>query len=399
MARSDSSRLQFYSMPEATRGTVASTALQAERITGLRMKAKKQTVTSGELRRDRQVSDITQVGAGADLGVDFEFSYGTFDEWIAGLLFNAWSTPVSVAGSSNISFVAATKKITKSGASFDTQFKVGEIIRVKGTTSNGTNGTPKYFTITALSATDITVSETVVDESNTSAALYGCRIRNWEPSASDGGFVDKAYTCELKASDLSNIFASQRGMTIGAMDLSIVSRAIVTGQFTFLGMEWTPGSATVGTGAATAATTTSVVNATSNVASLMEGGSALATAVKGLRLNFNNNLREQAAVANQFNIGIGGGQFVVTGSIDPYFEDNALLTKFKSHTESSLRVDLQDAAGNRIICSIPALYYGGQDAGPEARGNNSDTQTQLPIAAKLHSTLGYTVQFCRFPAS
>lgn len=399
MARSDSSRLQFYTMPEATRGTIASTALQAARITGLRMKAKKQTVTSGELREDRQVSDITEVGAGADLGVDFEFSYSTFDEWIAGLLFNAWNSPVTVTGSTDIDFAQSTSKITQSGASFNTQFKVGEIIRVKGTTNNGSNGTPKYFTITALAATEITVAEALVDETGTSAVLYGNRIRNWNADVAGGGFVDKAYTTELKATDLTNIFANQRGMTIGTLDLNLASRAIVTGQFTFMGFQFATASATVGTGAAGSATTTRVMNATANVATLMEGGAALATAVKSLRLQINNNLREQAAIANKYNIGIGGGQVVITGTIDPYFEDNALLAKFTAHTETSLRFDLQDAAGNRIICSIPSLYYGGQDAGPEASGNNADTATALPIAARRHDTLGFTIQFCRFPVA
>lgn len=397
MARSDSSRLQLYTMPETTRGTIPSTALQAARITGLRMKAKKQTVTSGELREDRQVSDITEVGAGADLAVDFELSYTTFDEWLAGLFFNAWSSPVTVTGSSDISFTAATKKITKAGASFNTQFKVGEVIRVKATTSNGSNGTPKYFTITALAATEITVSETVVDEASTSAVLYGCRLRNWYSDVAGGGFVDKSYTVELKPADLSSIFANQRGMTIGSLDLDIASRQIVTGAFTFMGFQFATATSTIGTGAASAATTTNVINATSNVASLMEGGTALANAVKSLRLQFNNNLREQAAIANKYAIGIGGGQFVVTGTIDPYFEDKTLLDKFINHTETSLRVDLQDPAGNRYVISLPSLYYGGQDAGPEASGNNQDTVTQLPIAAKIGAN-GFTAQICRFPA-
>lgn len=397
MAFGDSSRIKVSSMPELTRGTIPSTALQIARITGIRNKATKQTVTSGELREDRQVSDITEVGAGATLALDFELSYGTFDEWLAGLFFNAWSSPVTVTGSSDINFDLSDAKITKSGASFDTQFKVGEVIRVRGTTNNGTNSVPKYFTITALSATEITVAEALVDETGTSAQLYGCRLRNWNADVAGGGFVDKSYTFEFQQTNLSNIFANSRGLTIGGMNLKLASRAIVTGDVDLLGFQLATASSTIGTGSATAATTTRVFNATANVATLLEGGSAIAN-VKSLDLAITNNLREQAALASKYNVGIGGGQFVITGSLDPYFVSNALLDKFINHTETALRFDLLDAAGNRIIVSLPSVYYAGGDAGPEASGNNQDTMLTLPFAARRHDTLGFTIQICRFPA-
>ena len=399
MARSSASRLQLYSMPETTRGTIPSTALNTNRVTSIRKKATKQTVSSEELREDRQISDITEVGQAANLGLGVEWSYGTHDEWLAGLFFNAWNSPVTVTGSSDIVFAAAGKTITQSGASFDTQFKVGEIIRIRGTTSNGTNTVPKWFTIAALSATVITVSETVVDENNTSAQLYGNRLRNWYADVAGGGFVDKAYTVELKPSDLSSTFMNQRGMTFNTLDLNLTARQKVTAEFGLLGMRFATATATVGTGSAAAATTTSILNATSNVAALTAtDGTALAAAVKALRLQFNNNLFELPAIGQKYAIDINPGQFGLTGSLDPYFESKTLMDAFIDHTEASLRVDLVDAAGNRQIISIPSLYYGGQDAGPEAPGNNQPTQLMLPIQARRHPTLGFTVQICRFPA-
>jgi len=71
-----------------------------------------------------------------------------------------------VIGSSDISFASATKKITKAGATFTTHFSIGDSINVSGTNNN--NGS---FTISALSDTEITVNETLVDEANKSAVL------------------------------------------------------------------------------------------------------------------------------------------------------------------------------------------------------------------------------------
>ena len=399
MARSSSSRLKFLTMPESARGTIPSSALQIARITGIRKKASKQSVQSDELRIDRQITSFAEVGQAANLGLDVEWSYGTFDEWLAGLLFNAWTTPVTVTGSSNISFTSGTKKITQSGASFDTQFLVGQILRVKGTTNNGSNSVPKFFTITALSATEITVAETLTTENNTSAVLYTCCIRNWFDAESDGGFVDKSYTAELEPTDLSSIFANQRGMTFNTLDLNIASRQKITGQFGLMGLQFATATATVGTGSATAATTTDILNATSNVAALMKDGAAFANAVRDLRLQFSNNLYELPAVGQKYAVDINPGQFAVTGNFNPYFEDKAMLDAFINHTETALRIDVQDSAGNRQIISLPSVYFGGGDAGPEATANNQPTSTQLPLQCRRHPTMGFTVQISRFPAS
>ena len=112
MARSDSSRLQVFYMPEVTPGTVPATALRALRVTGIGGGGKKDTVTSDELREDRQISDITEVGASAEASFPFEYSYGTFHELLAGLCMNAWTAPVTITGSSNITFTSGTSKIT-----------------------------------------------------------------------------------------------------------------------------------------------------------------------------------------------------------------------------------------------------------------------------------------------
>jgi hypothetical protein len=75
-----------------------------------------------------------------------------------------------IAGSSNITFTAATKIISQAGATFTDHFETGDSIVITGTTNN--NGT---FTITNVAATEITVSETVVNENNTSAVIRKVR--------------------------------------------------------------------------------------------------------------------------------------------------------------------------------------------------------------------------------
>lgn len=71
-----------------------------------------------------------------------------------------------VLGSSNISFDAVTKTITKPGETFSSHYAAGDQINVDGTTSND-----GYLTLVTVGTTTMTVSETLVDEVSTSATL------------------------------------------------------------------------------------------------------------------------------------------------------------------------------------------------------------------------------------
>lgn len=83
---------------------------------------------------------------------------------------------ITITGVSNISFAAASKTITKATGGFlDAGFYVGNKITITGTTSN--NAT---LNVTLVTDTIITVSNTLIDEVNTSAVITAtttiCRI-------------------------------------------------------------------------------------------------------------------------------------------------------------------------------------------------------------------------------
>lgn len=70
---------------------------QIMRHTGESLKQDTTVVTSEEIRSDRQIADIIRTGVGASGGVDFELSYGTFDDYLQAVLFSAgWSTEVTL---------------------------------------------------------------------------------------------------------------------------------------------------------------------------------------------------------------------------------------------------------------------------------------------------------------
>jgi hypothetical protein len=70
--------------------------------------------------------------------------------------------------------------------------------------------------------------------------------------------------------------------------------------------------------------------------------------------DINNNLRRQTAVGSLGAVGIGNGEFVVSGSLNSYFGDKTVLDKITNNTLTSLRHPARPHRQQRISrwCSI-----------------------------------------------
>lgn len=90
-----SSQTRLAHITEVTYGTTpASPAFQIDRFTAESLNANIENVVSNEIRADRNVTDLIQVGSSAGGKVDFELSYGSFDDFLESLMYGAWSTNV-----------------------------------------------------------------------------------------------------------------------------------------------------------------------------------------------------------------------------------------------------------------------------------------------------------------
>lgn len=98
------SRHSLYAVKEATYGTTpTSPALELVRITGTTLGLAKDSLQSEEVRSDRQMSDF-RLGSNQVSGdVNFELSYGSFDQFLqAALLSEDWAADVPVVGTDQI---------------------------------------------------------------------------------------------------------------------------------------------------------------------------------------------------------------------------------------------------------------------------------------------------------
>lgn len=99
---SDTSRVQVRYVEESVYGTTPAVALKNLRATGHSLKPIVETRESAELRPDGNVVDLYRVATRGEGGIEFEFSYGTFDDLLTGALRSAWQTGVPALGSDQL---------------------------------------------------------------------------------------------------------------------------------------------------------------------------------------------------------------------------------------------------------------------------------------------------------
>lgn len=130
--------------------TPASGAPREMRITGSQLAAQKETVTSDELRSDRMVSNIVEVGASAEGDINFEFSAGAIDDFLAAFLYGLWSRPMTmdIFKGKHVSITGAAE-VTIAGMGIQ-YFTVGRVIKLEGFKTAGNN---TYATISAVNFT------------------------------------------------------------------------------------------------------------------------------------------------------------------------------------------------------------------------------------------------------
>jgi hypothetical protein len=347
------------------------------------------TITSNEIRSDRQISDLIQTDAEPGGDINFELSYGTYDAFLAAVLMaSAWSTTVAVAAS-DISAASSDNSFNTVGEDFTAEnISVGQWLKVAGFTTAANNG---FFKVVSVAEGKLVVSGgTLVDEiAGDAITMSGSMIRN--------GSTKTSFVLEKKFADIGKYLAFT-GMLPATLALNLAASEILTGTIGFQGKTANAmGDASVGTGAANAATTTDVMNAVTNVATIRENGAALSgTYARSLAISLDNNLRGKKAISALGNVGISAGQCNVTGSLEVYFEDETMYNKYLNNTASSIDFRVVDAAGNAYIVTLPKVKFSSGD--PQTPGNNEDVMLPQNYQALLDATTACTIQIDRFAA-
>ncbi|MGE0722822.1 MAG: phage tail tube protein [Alphaproteobacteria bacterium] len=174
---SDTNRVAVRIVEESTFGTTPATpAFEELRVTEANPSFQPNTVTSNEIRSDRQVTDLILVGAEAGGPLGLEVSHGALDTLIEGAMFSDWSNKAmryNATSDSSITDVIAssdTFEVVSAGGTF----VEGDLVYTTGFTNSGNNGL--FRAESGTSATEVVVPSSP-GLTNESAPPAGARIR------------------------------------------------------------------------------------------------------------------------------------------------------------------------------------------------------------------------------
>lgn len=188
------------------------------------------------------------------------------------------------------------------------------------------------------------------------------------------------------------------GQTLDQFSIDASAQKIATYIKTYIGASGLTQTSRFAGATDIAAATSGVLNTAANVGRIGFDGSNITgpNYVMAAKLDIKNNLRRQAAVGSISAIGIGNGEFTVSGSLDTYFGDKTVLDKIINNTLTSfdIRLGKTDANKDALLFDFPSIKLSA--GSPSVSGKNADVHLTASFQAILSATYGYTMSISRF---
>lgn len=368
MALATSDRTSLWVIPEVTWGvTPGAGNITALRILSESLSANIETKVSEEIRSDRATSDLVPVGQEAGGSIEFEMSFGAYDDLIEGAMFEDFAADIAITSiTTDISVVNATGKLTSTLATKFDDIVVGMSFLLKGYTANGGENNGIYTCVSKVDGQDINVLPVPPsDETST-----GTEVEIHNESAVNG-VTAKSFTIERRIPDATvPEYFKFPGSMISTLNLDYEFGNILKGSFELLCKDGISSTTALAGLTDVPAATGDVYNSVSNLKNIIIGGVASTQEYMKLGININNNLRGQKAIGSLPNIGVGAGSMDITGPIEIYFQDGSEFTKFSGNTAFSLSFVIEDEAGNAYAFSFPRVKYESLTVATEGKNND-----------------------------
>jgi len=198
------------------------------------------------------------------------------------------------------------------------------------------------------------------------------------------GTTERHFTLEVGYTDwTAPQYLQYKGMRVGSMGLNFAYGSVATCSFGFAGKtHLSSATSLLGSGSVAAATTTDVLNGSSDISGVEIDGSAPTSIVKAISLNLNNNLRPLEGVGATGPQDQAYGRSMVTGSIEMYFDDNAAYAKLLANTTASLEWVVGDGT-NSYTFLLPKIKF--NQGAPTVSGVDTDVMLRLDFTALYDS--------------
>jgi hypothetical protein len=441
------------------------------RVTSNSFANEPRTITTNEIRPDRQVTDLILVGAQSGGEVGVELSFGGLDDFLEAGLQGTWASKPSLTadaiatdvvdvdaggaafvtghlvrgtGFAQDNFLARVASSTATAITLETGIAEDEatppetaLVRVVGfqgaegdLETSVTGGNALVSTVLDFTTLGLVVGEWIKiggDGTNSFSvdALNGrARIADidenrlsldivpagWASNAGAGRSVQvfcgdvlrnastqRSYTVEQVQEDRST-FEWFTGQQVNTVSLQARTEQILTGSVGFIGQGGQNGTAAKANTTYIAAPDGQILNASSNVARIAQGGSLITGPnwVQELSIEINNNLERENAIGSLAAVNVRTGEFMVTGTINTYFGNLDILNAVIANTETSFDLHIGRPDGERphMTFDMPRIKFSAGAA--PVQGKNQSRVVQGSYQALREPTLDYTMQVIRW---
>ena len=384
---SDSSQTELSFLKEVTWGVTPAANFTELPFDSESLKQTTGTRTSNQIRKDRQVKDITRIQVDSAGDVNFTAQYAAHDELLAGVMMDAFATDISVAYTDAVTIAADATGFTDSGNGFVTAgIVVGQWLKFSGFADSTIDG---FYRVVTVAAGTITTSPVppMTETAGATVTIKGSLLKN--------GTTFTSFTLEKQFADITE-FLSYPGMVAGQLQLNIPSNEAVTGVVSFQGKTEVGAGATVGTGL-DPAPTNDEFNSIDNIKDVRFDGAVSTLDLTEITLSLQNNLRPRPAIGNVGPVGMGLGRINVSGTLKAYFESRTEMELYRGFTAvSGLSWRTEDIAGNAYVFDLGKLKI--TDGQQVAGGNDQDVIAELSFEAYRDTASTFTVAINRFAA-
>lgn len=394
-----SNRVALRQVAESTWGVTPGTpTLDAVRFTSESLNYNADFITSEEIRADRMTPDTIQVSSQAGGDINGEWSYESYDAFIAAALYSTWLTTGSMLGPvTDVAIVKTggtpnTWALTQVAAALASQsWVVGQFVKVEGFSTAGTF----YAEITSIAAGTLGIaplSDVASEAAGDSVTITPMNfVRNGTTKSSFT--IQKAFT-DLATPELWNF----TGARIATWNLELATGSILNTTFGVLAKDANMTETQFAGATINPANTNTVLNAVDNIAAIVFDGDPGGSTYyfNSLSVSLDNALRGQEAVGTLGLIGVEAGRLSLTGQVELYFENSSLFDKFRAATAFSLSFMAQDAAGNTYIVTIPRAKYTSMEI--VAGGNDQDIFASAQFEGIINAAGTYQYQISRLAA-
>lgn len=319
---------------------------------------KKDAIRSAEIRKDYQRTAQRHAMRKVDGPIEGELSLGTYADFIGSTLRRNFAAVPSLSPLTNVTASASAPHFVRAAGSWISDgLRVGMTFRWAGWTTTGAANNAKNYTIVALTATGITVAETVAAKASGDSVTASIPGKvTYIPSS---GHTNDDYAFEVWAPDALQSLRFL-GCKFAGMDISLPPNDKASITFNVMGQDRQKAGTQYFT-TATAAGTSQMQTGLSGT--LWVAGVAVGV-LTNLQLQVGGNMEVQGVVGSALTPDVFVGPLDVTGSISVLWKDSTFDGYFDDETPVPVVIQLRDSTGSAtdfMNLVLPVVKLSGGD--------------------------------------